>query len=58
MIKAIALHKSLIGSMVDLDKHYQPKQKDSIYTLLKSLKDIAQIFISCLTSASETKDTE
>ena len=54
----MAQHKSLIESLVDLDEHYQPKQRDSIYNLLKSLKDIAQIFINCLTSSSDIKDKE
>jgi len=49
----MSLHKSLLSCLLDLDRHYQPPQKDSIYTLLTNLKDLAQIFLNCLTATEK-----
>ncbi len=50
-------HKILIPCLLELDRHYQPKQRDSIWGLLAHLKDISQIFINCLTN-TEIKRAE
>jgi len=44
----MAHQKAFIPCLLDLDKHYQPAQKESILTLLTNLKSLAQIFINCL----------
>ncbi len=51
-------HKILIPALLELDPHYQPKQKDPICNLLKTLKDTAQIFLNCLTTAADQKPAE
>lgn len=57
LVKAMSNHKILIPCLLELDRHYQPKQRDSIWSLLSHLKDISQIFINCL-SNTEIKRTE
>jgi hypothetical protein len=34
LTRVMATHKTLIPTLLDLDPHYQPPQKDSIYNLL------------------------
>jgi hypothetical protein len=48
LTRAIAGHNSLIPSLLEVDKHYKPVQKDPIYKLLNSLNDLASIFTNCL----------
>lgn len=48
--KLFSRHHSLIPLLLDLDPHYVPKQTESIYYLLGNLKDLANIFKSCMTS--------
>lgn len=53
LTRVMATHKTLIPTLLDLDPHYQPAQKDSVYNLLKNLKELAQIFLNCLTTADK-----
>ena len=49
---AISQHSSSISLLLDISKDYKPSQTESIYSLLKSLYDGAQIFIKSLQSNS------
>lgn len=49
VVKVIAEHQVIVPALLDIDPHYQPRQVESIYTLLKQLNDTAKIFLSCLT---------
>lgn len=56
--RALASQKTLLQCLMDLDQHWQPPQKDSIYSLLTNLKELAQIFLNCLTTADkDNKET-
>jgi hypothetical protein len=44
----------MILALLELDVHYQPKQRDSIFSLLSHMNDISRIFINCL-STTEIK---
>ena len=58
LVKVISQHKSLIPALLDLDAHFQPKQTESIFTLLKSLRDTAKVFFKCQTGTSKENSTE
>lgn len=49
----MAQHKVLVPCFLELDAHYQPKQKDSILELLKKMNDNAKIFLQCLQQPKE-----
>ena len=49
-------HKDLVTCLLNLDPHYQPKQPESILTLLNNLKELANIYLNCLTSNEATKE--
>jgi len=53
LTKAIAHHRGFLPCLLELDPHYQPTQKDSIYKLLSQLKELAQIFLNCLTASDK-----
>jgi hypothetical protein len=56
IVRVLSKHRSLIPCLLDLDPHYQPKQSESIFTLLTSLKDLAQIFLSCINTSDISKE--
>ena len=43
---------------MDLDQHYQPRQTESISYLLRQLKELADIFLKCLTNNAESSSKE
>ena len=46
-------HHSLIPLLLELDRHYVPKQTESIFLLLSNLKELAAIFKSCMTAETQ-----
>jgi len=58
LVKAISTHKNLIPCLLELDRHYQPKQRDSVYQLLSHMNDISKIFINCLSNTDFKKEEE
>mmetsp|Transcript_28550 Transcript_28550/g.25455 ORF Transcript_28550/g.25455 Transcript_28550/m.25455 type:complete len:286 (+) Transcript_28550:433-1290(+) len=51
--RVLASNKHLLPCLLELDRHYQPPQKESIFKLLGNLKELAQIFLNCLTAADK-----
>mmetsp|Transcript_28549 Transcript_28549/g.25438 ORF Transcript_28549/g.25438 Transcript_28549/m.25438 type:complete len:504 (+) Transcript_28549:4260-5771(+) len=58
LVKAMSKHKNLIPTLLELDKHYIPKQRDSVFKLLSGMNDVAKIFISCLANTEYKKEEE
>ena len=48
IVKVISQHHQLLPCVMNLEKNYQPEQKESIYQLLQNLKELAFIFKQCL----------
>lgn len=57
IIRVLTRHEQLIPVLLPIDQKYQPRQIESIESLLKSLENIASIFLSCLTQSKTTQTT-
>ena len=51
MVKIFSQHSSLIPLLNPIDNHYQPPQIDSIVSLLKKMRESANIFLKVHQSA-------
>ena len=53
LVRVISRHHGLIPCLLDLDAHYQPRQTDSVYALIRKLNDTAHIFLTCLNTKND-----
>ena len=54
----LAGNKTLIPALLPLPKVYEPKQPESLHSLLKTLANTSKIFLSCLTGSASEKVSE
>jgi len=47
-IRAIAKNELLVPVLLEIPKIYEPKQPESIFSLLTTLEGTSKIFLSCL----------
>ena len=57
-MKAIAKNNVLVPCLMEIPKEYEPKQSESIHSLLKTLEGTSKIFLSCLTGSVSEKTSE
>ena len=51
LVEAITTKPSLFGLLLDIGDNYEPKQKESLNTLLSAAADMAQVFLDCMDPA-------
>ncbi len=47
-VEELANHHSLIDLLLDIGESYEPRQKETIQTLLKKVSELSKIFLDCL----------
>lgn len=60
-IKVLGKNENLIPCLIEIPKCYEPKQSESLFSLIKTLEGTSKIFLSCLsgsTSVSEKTSEE
>lgn len=58
IINTFSKHERLVPALLPISNNYQPRQTESIESLLKSLENIASIFLSCLNTNKTTQTKE
>jgi hypothetical protein len=54
-IRAIAKNELLIPVLLEIPKVYEPKQPESLFSLLATLEGTSKIFLSCLNNEVSEK---
>lgn len=57
-IQILARSKKLIPTLMPIPKYYEPRQPESLHSLLKTLANTSKIFLSCLTGSASEKVSE
>eukprot|EP00347_Sterkiella_histriomuscorum_P007708 403347869 len=57
-VKELSNHQQLLDLLLDIGEDYEPRQKESIYQLLKNIGGLSTIFLSCLNTESADKSNE
>lgn len=57
-VQELSNHSTLIDLLLDIGDKYEPRQKETIHSLLKKIGDLSSIFLSCLNTESADKTSE